>query len=206
MDGRHGQHSKNCQTAGCFLGFKTKIIGLEEEGTIASIRVNPGFWIEPSHLHVLYEYLKVRAVKIFILAERTTCADCHFPNLWAGSRCLHANMHCATAAALVLTLCVITAASPTVKTADGVVNGRAEGDSRSFLGIPYAKAPLDQLRWEPPVQNDPWTETLDATSFGASCVVPSDPFTSEDCLFVNVFSPATAGPKANLPVMVGSTT
>ena len=79
----------------------------------------------------------------------------------------------------------------------------------SFKGIPFAAAPVGPLRWKAPQPLKPWTGTLTATMFGPACmqdatfarIFGAPPETSEDCLYLNVWTPAkTAGDK--LPVMV----
>ena len=52
---------------------------------------------------------------------------------------------------------------PGVGSVRGIV---AVGDYRAFLGIPYAKPPVNTLRWRPPVPETPWQGTRDATKFG----------------------------------------
>jgi para-nitrobenzyl esterase len=96
-----------------------------------------------------------------------------------------------------------------VATAKGVVLGGVETEtqSRSFLGIPYAAPPVGEGRWAPPRPAAPWTSPRSATAPGAACEqnvnpsfgTPSVPI-SEDCLFLNVHTPARST-KA-LPVMV----
>src|SRR5207302_8491224 len=75
---------------------------------------------------------------------------------------------------------------------------------REFLGVPYAAAPVGDLRWRPPQEHARWAGVRDATRFGAHCPQPAGSFgiasTSEDCLFLNVFSPARAHERT--PVMV----
>jgi para-nitrobenzyl esterase len=77
-----------------------------------------------------------------------------------------------------------------------------------FLGIPYAAAPVGNLRWRPPVPHAPWFQPLDATHFANHCPQTASPFgiasTTEDCLFLNVFTPqSNAGAISGLrPVMV----
>ena len=56
----------------------------------------------------------------------------------------------------------------------GVASGELKGKPRvsggaEFLGIPYAAAPIGELRWHDPVPAKPWTEVRDATAFGAPC-------------------------------------
>ncbi len=95
---------------------------------------------------------------------------------------------------------------PIVVAPAGTVEGLKIGDMDAYRGIPYAAPPVGPLRWEPPQAPTPWSGTLDATKFanhcpqlGGSVGIAS---TTEDCLFLNVFVPKNASPKANLPVMV----
>ena len=98
-----------------------------------------------------------------------------------------------------------------VKTDNGKIRGKLsnEGQVRIFLGIPYAAPPVGPLRWQPPQPAEKWKGTRDATEFGHRCVQPDifpdmifrDPGQSEDCLFLNVWTPAK-NKQAKLPVMV----
>jgi len=78
-------------------------------------------------------------------------------------------------------------------TEDGVVRGLATATTREFRGIPYAAAPVGDLRWRPPQRHAPWHGVLDATRFANHCPQIAGPFglasTTEDCLFLNVFTP-----------------
>ncbi|XP_060574264.1 cholinesterase-like, partial [Ruditapes philippinarum] len=64
-----------------------------------------------------------------------------------------------------------------------------------YLGIPYAKPPTGDLRFQPPQPFGPFSETYNAADFGASCPQPRFPFfpverkTDEDCLFLNIYVP-----------------
>jgi len=91
--------------------------------------------------------------------------------------------------------------------ASGEVQGGVEGTSRQFLGIPYARPPVGELRWKAPQPADPWTAPRDATQFGKRCaqitsaVLQNAASTDEDCLSLNVWTPLFP-PPAPLPVMV----
>jgi para-nitrobenzyl esterase len=67
----------------------------------------------------------------------------------------------------------------------------------SFKGIPYASAPVGNLRWHSPQPPSSFTMTLNASTFGASCYASTaavEPYftpPSEDCLFLNVWTGAT---------------
>jgi para-nitrobenzyl esterase len=94
---------------------------------------------------------------------------------------------------------------PVVATADGTVRGQAVAATDEFLGIPYAAPPVGALRWQPPRPPAPWPGIRAATSYAPHCPQPSSTFgqasTSEDCLYLNVFTPA-ANKARNLPVLV----
>ena len=96
-----------------------------------------------------------------------------------------------------------------VKTKLGKLQGKAEGRVRAFLGVPYAAPPVGPLRWKPPVPAMKWKGVKQATEFGSHCMQPKvfadmvfrDPGINEDCLTLNIWTPATDA-KAKLPVMV----
>lgn len=93
-----------------------------------------------------------------------------------------------------------------IRTASGVVRGLIEGDVAIYRGIPYAAPPVGTYRWRPPQPVTPWKEVRDATKVCADCPQRAWPGStatqSEDCLFLNVWAPATATDKSKLPVMV----
>jgi para-nitrobenzyl esterase len=79
----------------------------------------------------------------------------------------------------------------------------------AYLGIPYATPPLGPLRWQPPQPAAPWAGVRKADRFGARCMQQPlfadmkfrSPGISEDCLTLNVWTPAGARPGALLPVL-----
>ena len=94
-----------------------------------------------------------------------------------------------------------------VRTADGAVRGMSTSAADEFLGIPYAAPPVGPLRWRPPQPAAPWAGVRDATAFAPHCAQSASPFgqasTSENCLFLNVFTPpGAARGNRSLPVMV----
>jgi len=120
---------------------------------------------------------------------------------------------CALAVAgLVLGLSApVFASSLTVKTEQGNVLGKTinNGKVKEFLGLPYAAAPVGNLRWKAPQPPAKWKGERDATKFGAHCaqghlfddIIFQDGGPSEDCLFLNVYTPADASKNSKLPVM-----
>lgn len=99
------------------------------------------------------------------------------------------------------------AAAPQVKIAAGALAGRDDGRVVSYLGIPYAAAPVGPLRWRPPQPVAAWRGIRPANAFGPECPqlpIVNDTTTtgrhSEDCLYINVWRPS--GTARSLPVMV----
>ncbi|WP_292075078.1 MULTISPECIES: carboxylesterase/lipase family protein [unclassified Brevundimonas] len=84
----------------------------------------------------------------------------------------------------------------------GDLSGVTADGIRAFKGVPYAVPPVGQGRWRPPVAAPRWTGVRDARDFGPACVQPTPRVqtiyssdlgrTSEDCLTLNVWSPADA--------------
>jgi para-nitrobenzyl esterase len=109
---------------------------------------------------------------------------------------------------------------PVVHVASGTLAGKVLGSTSVFQGIPFAAPPVGDLRWRPPQPVANWSGIRDATNAGSPCMQSTygvDSFLaplaaeygvhyamealkpSEDCLYLNVFSPAAA---KRLPVMV----
>jgi len=129
----------------------------------------------------------------------------------AGTGCAQAGGGTASASA-------ISAASP-VRTQQGLVRGgpaKVQGVTL-FRGIPFAAAPVGNLRFREAQAPKPWSGVLDGTKWGDTCIqptakdralgpnqatdMPDSPKMSEDCLNLNVWTPAkSSGEK--LPVMV----
>jgi len=120
---------------------------------------------------------------------------------------------------LSVTLITVLAAVPEpVRLDSGSVSGTAVNDPgvRAFKGIPYAAPPVGDLRWRAPQPAAHWEGVRKADQFGANCTAgggaggrggkgkaaaPTGPAPSEDCLYVNVWTPAKAAGD-RLPVMV----
>jgi para-nitrobenzyl esterase len=111
--------------------------------------------------------------------------------------------------ALALGACAATADAQTVTAPAGALRGTTENGIAGFRGIPYAAPPVGEMRWRPPAPPARWDGVRDATRYGAACIQPTPVFqtiyssdigaTSEDCLTLNVWTPATEG---RAPVLV----
>ncbi|HXB77839.1 MAG TPA: carboxylesterase family protein [Bradyrhizobium sp.] len=71
----------------------------------------------------------------------------------------------------------------------------------AFFGIRYGQAPVGTLRWKPPQAPNPGQGSIIANAFGHTCV-QGRATDSEDCLFLNVYTPSTATAKSKLPVFI----
>ncbi len=88
-----------------------------------------------------------------------------------------------------------------VTTTSGVLVGEAAGGQSVFKGVPFAKPPVGTLRWAPP-QSVRWDGERLATEFGMPCLQPTPAddgrpngggvsgASSEDCLYLNIWTPA----------------
>lgn len=100
------------------------------------------------------------------------------------------------------------AATLEVQTLDGRLFGSLSGGVASFVGIRYAAAPVGRLRLRSPQPLAPWTGLRDATvpgparlqTRGGNQTWMNEPIErqSEDCLFLNVWTPDV---RARLPVL-----
>ncbi len=130
-------------------------------------------------------------------------------------------------AAIAISACTVTQAQMTnetiagspVMTANGAVMGSASESVDGitvFKGIPFAAPPVGDLRWQMPQPVEAWDDILYAENWGDNCVqnpapqrfpvnsatdMPDSPGMSEDCLYLNVWTPAVSGAE-QLPVMV----
>jgi len=99
------------------------------------------------------------------------------------------------------------APGPQVNAPAGAVRGTTDGSIRVFKGIPYAQPPVGPLRWKAPLPLARWAGVREATEFGPACFQPPPRLSniyaakpmplSEDCLTLNVWTPARA---RNAPV------
>jgi para-nitrobenzyl esterase len=96
----------------------------------------------------------------------------------------------------------------TVEITSGSIRGSESDGVRAWLGVPYAAPPVGANRFRPPQPLEPWSEVRDALEYGPSCPQPSarpagwteESSLSEDCLYLNVWSPSADG--RGRPVMV----
>jgi para-nitrobenzyl esterase len=126
--------------------------------------------------------------------------------------------------AVLLSACGGSNGSPVTRSTQyGVVEGVNNGDTLgtyAWKGIPFAKAPVGSLRWQAPADPDSWSTAREAKQFGNACAqygriygpgsnnrydetigtTLNQAVGSEDCLYLNIWRPATE--EKNLPVIV----
>ena len=99
-----------------------------------------------------------------------------------------------------------------VRTSSGLVSGtQVTPGVKAYLGIPYAKPPVGDLRWKAPQPNS-WTGIWNADRKGAECIQVLRPHdinhyfgeepSSENCLYLHVWAPAGARAGEKRPVVV----
>ncbi len=88
-----------------------------------------------------------------------------------------------------------------VKVDGGWIQGTVTEDLTIYKGIPFAAPPVGELRWKAPQPVIPWDGVLETTEYAASPIQGGAQNTSEDCLYLNVWSPAKSA-KEKLPVLV----
>ena len=132
---------------------------------------------------------------------------------------LQSNRIAATAVMVAVTLAMLDGLpeviSEPVKTDAGLLSGTsaAAPGVRVFKGIPFAAPPIGELRWRAPQPAEKWTGVRKADRFGDVCVqpkgvgrlnvsvdLPDSPATSEDCLYLNVWTAAQSASERR-PVM-----
>ena len=113
--------------------------------------------------------------------------------------------------AMMMTACTQQKAEVTlqVKTQAGVVEGFAEDGVKKFLGVPFAAAPVGNLRWQAPQPVVAWEGVREAKAFGNDPMQPNifgdmnfrGSGRSEDCLYLNIWTPANFADEG-LPVLI----
>ena len=102
------------------------------------------------------------------------------------------------------------AATPAVKVEQGMLQGTIEDGLTVYRGIPFAAPPVGDLRWRPPQPAAKWEGVRSADKFAPQCVQRAfgpppkgeePPATSEDCLYLNVWTPAKKATD-RVPVLV----
>lgn len=100
-----------------------------------------------------------------------------------------------------------------IKTDAGLVSGSLSAEGlKTYFGIPFAAPPIRENRWRAPQPVTPWPGVLTADRKPAECVQGlrsstinhyfGDELSGEDCLYLNLWAPATARTGDRLPVLV----
>ena len=106
------------------------------------------------------------------------------------------------------TSAIMLAQSPETPTDSGTISGVRESGLSVYRGVPFAAPPVGDLRWRPPVAEAPWPGVRNAHAFAPACMqvgvsMPGEtpPAVSEDCLYLNIWTPAKTAHE-HLPVIV----
>ncbi|MCE9521289.1 MAG: carboxylesterase family protein [Alphaproteobacteria bacterium] len=109
--------------------------------------------------------------------------------------------------AAVLALFLVAVANA-VEIEGGRIEGVKDGDLTVYKGVPFAAPPTGALRWRAPQPVRPWSGVRRAEAFAPACMqvgvsMPGEapPAISEDCLYLNVWTPAGFA-NEKLPVLV----
>ena len=96
-----------------------------------------------------------------------------------------------------------------VLTESGALSGIRANGLTVYKGIPFAAPPVGDLRWRPPVHAATWTGTRKADAFAPACAqagvsMPGEtpPAISEDCLYLNIWTPAKAETKTKIKIKI----
>lgn len=136
---------------------------------------------------------------------------------------MNARIVCVTVVVAVGICAAAGAADPIAIVAQGGLSGKIDNGATAFLGVPFAAPPSGDLRWAPPRPPPSWgSQPRQAKTFGATCtqtlqstgraqwtseyMAPEAVGVSEDCLFLNIWTPAVltgpGRPPANMPVLL----
>jgi para-nitrobenzyl esterase len=103
---------------------------------------------------------------------------------------------------------IASAQAPKAQTESGTISGVSESGLSVYKGVPFAAPPVGDLRWRAPSPVAPWTGTHNANAFAPACMqdgvsMPGEtpPKVSEDCLYLNIWTPANSAHE-HLPVIV----
>jgi para-nitrobenzyl esterase len=95
-----------------------------------------------------------------------------------------------------------------IETKSGKIQGYMEDDIHVFKGVPFAAPPIEDLRFSPPIDAEPWDDVLETTEYSPwalqgfsplELLLGKPPSQSEDCLKLNIWTPSTDDKKR--PVM-----
>lgn len=102
----------------------------------------------------------------------------------------------------------IAQAPPPVQVEGGLVQGAMEDGLAVYRGVPFAAPPVGDLRWRAPQPVEKWDGVKETVQFAPACIQGimmgpggSGPAPSEDCLYLNIWSPAKS-PHDRVPVFV----